>query len=51
MAANTNTAIAESGIRYIRCFISSPPTYTSNFSTDGNKAQKVRKESATLPFE
>src|SRR5919112_4901258 len=47
MAANTNTAIDESGITYIRRFIGSPPTYTSNSFTDGNKSQKVRKQSAT----
>src|SRR5215208_4051516 len=47
MVANANTAIAESGITYIRRFIGSPPTYTSNSFTDGNKSQKVRKQSAT----
>jgi len=45
MAANASTAIAESGITYIRRFISSPPKYASNFSTNCNKTQKVGKAS------
>ena len=41
--ASSSTAIAESGIKYVRRFIRSLLPIHSNFFTDCNKTQKVGK--------